>query len=138
MKYSVKRFLLGLNRFIAFACFLVTFIPSLEDYSGKGQYLYAHSIIWFILLLIIDNSKLWNVTDKRNRITVLGIIILSCEFLFWMIFVLVHALAGPASMGWNGYIFTAIMWALIGGVYLLLGLTKTKYDEGDKTIPYSD
>ena len=39
---------------------------------------------------------------------------------------------------WIGYELLTIVWALIGGVYLLLGLTKTKYDEGDKTIPYSD
>ena len=145
MKYDSKKILLGINKILAFVCFLITFLPRFKDvFVDHIRYYSTFSWFWFFLLVFSDITINWDVKDKKVLKTskISGIVILALDVIYWIIILSTTDFSEISNwtkdIHWIGYELLTIVWALIGGVYLLLGLTKTKYDEGDKTIPYSD
>ena len=145
MKYDSKKILLGINKILAFVCFLITFLPRFKDvFVDHIRYYATFSWFWFFLLVFSDITINWDVKDKNVLKTskISGIVILALDVIYWIIILSTTDFSEVSNwtkdIHWIGYELLTIVWALIGGVYLLLGLTKTKYDEGDKTIPYSD
>ena len=145
MKYDSKKILLGINKILAFVCFLITFLPRFKDvFVDHVKYYPTFSWFWFFLLVFSDITINWDVKDKNVLKTskISGIVILAFDLIYWIILLSTTDFSKVSNwtkdIHWIGYELLTIVWALIGGVYLLLGLTKTKYDEGDKTIPYSD
>ena len=145
MKYDSKKILLGINKILAFVCFLITFLPRLKDvFVDHITYYPTFSWFWFFLLVFTDITINWDVKGKNILKTskISGIVILALDVIYWIILLSTTDFSEVSNwtkdIHWIGYELLTIVWALIGGVYLLLGLTKTKYDERDKTIPYSD
>ena len=145
MKYDSKKILLGINKILAFVCFLITFLPRLKDvFVDHVKYYPTFSWWWFFLLVFTDITINWDVKGKNVLKTskISGIVILALDVIYWIIILSTTDFSELSNwtkdIHWIGYDLLTIVWALIGGIYLLLGLTKTKYDEGDKTIPYSD
>ncbi len=145
MKYNSKKILLGINKILAFVCFLITFLPRFKDvFVEHITYYPTFSWFWFFLLVFSDITINWDVKDKKVLKTskISGIVILALDVIYWIIILSTTDFSEVSNwtkdIHWIGYELLTIVWAFIGGVYLLLGLTKTKYDEGDKTIPYSD
>lgn len=136
MESLIKRDLVTIARFIAFVCFLVTFIPRFEDSPTEWDYASSMSFICFFVLLFIEITRYWKVlddeTNKRYIISSIPFFVLFLVFLVVNIISIVSLNAKGGIENWNedmywiGYLYIQVSWALIGGIYLLIGLTKTK------------
>ena len=142
MKYTTKKGICKLNLLLAFLALLIIHGLCVLEFTQDKQQAVLGCIVWMtvsIVYLVMAHVALkWDVKNSNTKKSFVrfGVISLVIVLLICLLFVALPIESVdviPVRL-----VISMVIWALIGGVYLLLGLTKTKYDEGDKTIPYSD
>ena len=127
MESLIKRDLINIARFIALLGLLASYIPKFKGFDGDVGYSWFVSFAWFALLAWTDYSKSWKILDDetKTKFWITGTVVLSLQFICW-VYILIEHLLHTVTITWVGILLTSIGWALIGGIYLLIGLTKTK------------